>query len=277
MYLEEYRKARQLGQKEAKLCQTRGGSPYLPVLDEILAEETTCGEMDLGLVNVPMELIVGTRSAGRSKALSRSFMPLMEEDSEFAGKWIALCKAHMDEGINDPIKAFEYMHTFYVVEGHKRVSVLRYFGAVNIPAHVTRVLPAKDGSKASNIYYEYVDFYRLSGVNYLWFSAVGRFARLQLAIGKAPEEIWDEDDRRKFYSFYHSFSALYGDKSAKDLAGRMTTGDAMLLYLDMFGYDDVKNYSQSELKAGFLQLHEAFSVKKKALQDLNPLKGLLGR
>ena len=57
----------------------------------------------------------------------------------------------------------------------------------------------------------------------------------------------------------------------------MTTGDAMLLYLDMFGYDDVKNYSQSELKAGFLQLHEAFSVKKKALQDLNPLKGLLGR
>lgn len=276
MYQEEYRKARQMGLKEAKFCQSKGVSPYLPVLDEILAVESTCGEVDLGLVDVPMELIVGTRSAGRSQAMSHSFMPLMAEDSEFAAKWVTLCRAHMEEGISDPIKVYEYMHTFYVVEGHKRVSVLRYFGAVSIPAYVTRVLPARDGSKASNIYYEYVDFYRLSGVNYLWFSAVGRFARLQAAVGKGPEELWTEEDRRKFYSFYHGFTTLYGDKSAKELAGRMTTGDAILLYLDLFEYDQVKNYSQGQLKAGFQQLHKAFSVKK-TLPDLNPLKGLLGR
>lgn len=277
MYVEEYRKARQMGLKESKLCQSRGYSPYLPVLDEILTAEDTCGEVDLGLVDIPMELIVGTRTAGRSQAMSRSFLPLMSEDSEFATKWINLCKAHMEEGISDPIKVYEYMHTFYVVEGNKRVSVLRYFGAVSIPAYVTRILPARDGSKASNIYYEYVDFYRLSGVNYLWFSAVGRFGKLQAAVGKGPEEKWTEEDRRKFYRFYHGFSTLYGDKSAKDLAGRMTIADAMLLYLNMFDYDEVKNYSQTQLKEGFLQLHQAFSVKKKALQDLNPLKGLLGR
>ena len=276
MYLEEYHKARLLGQKEARLIQTRGGSPYLPVLDEILAEETTCGEVQLGLADVPMELIVGTRSAGRSQAFSRSFLPLMAEDSEFASKWMSLCKAHMNEGITDAIKVYEYMHTFYVVEGHKRVSVLRYFGAVSISAEITRVLPAKDGSVASRIYYEYVDFYKLSGVNYLWFSGVGRFSRLQEALGKAPDEVWSEEDRRKFFSFYTRFSALYGDKSARELAGRMTTGDAMLLYLDIFGYDQVKNYTQTELKNGFLQLHEAFSLKK-GLASLNPLKGLLGR
>lgn len=277
MYTEEYHKARQLGLKEAKLCQARGGSPYLPVLDEILAAETTCGEVNLGLVDIPLELIVGTRTAGRSQAFSRSFYPLMAEDSEFAHKWMNLCKAHMEEGITDPIKAYEYMHTFYVVEGNKRVSVLRYFGAVNIPAEVIRILPLKNESKASVIYYEYVDFYRLSGVNYLWFSGVGRFAKLQLAVGKAPDETWTEEDRRKFYSFYHSFSALYGDKSAKELAGRMTTADAMLLFLNMFDYGEVKNYTNAQLKEGFLQLHQAFSVKKKALPDLNPLKGLLGR
>ena len=43
MYLEEYRKARQMALKESKLCQSRGGSPYLPVLDSILAEEQTWG------------------------------------------------------------------------------------------------------------------------------------------------------------------------------------------------------------------------------------------
>ena len=277
MYLEEYRKARQLGQKEAKLCQSRGGSPNLPVLDDILAEEETCGEVDLGLADIPLELIVGTRTAGRSQAFSRSFYPLMEEDSEFAHKWISLCKAHMEEGISDPIKVYEYMHTFYVVEGNKRVSVLRYFGAVNVPAEVIRILPLKNDSKASKIYYEDVDFYRLSGVNYLWFSGVGRFPRLQEAVGKAPDEKWTEDERRKFFTVYTSFSTLYGDKSAKELAGRMTVGDALLLYLDIFGYDTVKQYTQTQMKEGFLQLHQAFSLKKKALQDLNPLKGLLGR
>lgn len=275
MYLEEYRKARQLGLKEAKRSQSRGCSPYLPVLDEILAAETTCGEVDLGLVEIPIELIVGTRSAGRSQAFSHSFLPLMDEESEFAHKWINLCKAHMDAGITDPIKVFEYMHTFYVVEGHKRVSVLRYFGAVSIPAEVTRILPAKDGSKASNIYYEFVEFYRLSRINYLWFSGTGRFARLQEAVGKAPDELWSEEDRRKFYSFYSRFSALYGDKESKELSTRLTVADAMLLYLEFFGYDQVNAFSRAELQDGFLQLHKAFSVKKS--QGLNPLKGLLNR
>ncbi len=276
MYLEEYRKARQAGLKEAKVCQARGGSPYLPVLDEILSQEETCGEVELGLVDVPLELIVGTRSAGRSRALSRSFLPLMEEDSEFAGKWIALCKAHMDEGICDPIKVYEYMHTFYVVEGHKRVSVLRWFGAVSIPAQVTRVLPIRNDSKASRIYYEFVDFYQLSGINYLWFSGVGRFARLQEAVGKAPDQPWTEEERRSFFSFYTRFSALFGDKSAKELSGRLTTADAMLLFLDIFTYDQVKDLTQTQLKTGFSQLREAFSVKK-PLQGLDLLKGLLSR
>ena len=74
-------------------------------------------------------------------------------------------------------------------------------------------------------------------------------------------------------------SYFNGDKSAQDLAGRMTTGDAILLFLDIYGYDQVKNYTQTELKNGFLQLHQAFSVKKGSnpLKELNPLKGLLGR
>lgn len=273
MYQEDYRKARQLGQKEARLTQTRGASPYLPVLDEILSAESTCGETDLGLIEIPVELIVGTRSAGRSQCFSHSFYPLMDEDSEFAHKWIALCKAHLSDGITDPIKVYEYMHIFYVVEGHKRVSVLRYFGAVSISAEVTRILPARDGSRASNIYYEYADFYQLSQINYLWFSGTGRFARLQEAVGKGPEEPWTADERRKFFRFYTQFSALYGDKSAKELSTRLTVADAMLLFLEFFGYDQVKKFSHSELKDGFLQLHKAFSVKKSL--SLNSLKGLL--
>lgn len=49
----------------------------------------------------------------------------------------------------------------------------------------------------------------------------------------------------------------------------------MLLYLEFFGYDQVKTFTQTDLKDGFLQLHKAFSVKKN--QGLKPLKGLLSR
>lgn len=275
MYLLEYQKARQQGLKEAKLCQARGGSPYPAVLDDILREEETCGEVTLELAEIPLELIVGTRSSGRSRAFSRSFHPLMEEDSEFAHKWMALCKAQMDEGIHDPIQAYEYMHTFYVVEGHKRVSVLRHFGAVNIPAEVTRILPVRNDSRASRIYYEYVDFYQLSGVNYLWFSAPGRFPRLQAALGKGPDERWSQDDRRAFFAFYTEFSSLYGDSGAKELSTRLTKADAMLLFLDIFDYAEVQKFTRSQLKDGFAQLRDTFSVKK-TLQ-VNPLKGLLNR
>ncbi len=275
MYLSEYQKARQQGLKEVKLCQSRGGTPYPPVLDEILREEETCGEVRLELTEIPLELIVGTRSAGRSRAFSRSFHPLMEEDSEFAHKWITLCQAQMEEGIHDPIQAYEYMHTFYVVEGHKRVSVLRHFGAVNISAEVTRILPVRNESRASKIYYEYVDFYQLSGVNYLWFSAPGRFPRLQAALGKGPDECWTQDDRRAFFSFYTEFSSLYGDTGAKEMSTRLTKADAILLFLDIFDYEQVRKFTRTQMKEGFAQLRDTFSVKKPL--QVNPLKGLLNR
>ena len=40
-YESEYRKALAMGQKESRLCQAKGGSPYLPVLEEILSAEET--------------------------------------------------------------------------------------------------------------------------------------------------------------------------------------------------------------------------------------------
>ena len=40
-----------------------------------------------------------------------------------------LCRAQQEEGIREPVQAFEFMNRFYVQEGNKRVSVLRYFGA----------------------------------------------------------------------------------------------------------------------------------------------------
>lgn len=70
-------------------------------------------------------------------------MPLIAGESEFGSKWMYLYKAHMEEGIRDPIKVYEYLNWFYVVEGNKRVSVLKYCDAYSISAVVTRLIPKK--------------------------------------------------------------------------------------------------------------------------------------
>ena len=139
---EQYVEAYRAGQKNYKECVLEGRYPYLQILDEILNESMIAGRIDLGVIDVPSDQIVGTKSDGRRTVFAANFMPLLSPDSEFAAKWISLCAAHLsDEGIRDPVRCFEYMGRFYVQEGNKRVSVLKSFGAPSVPGYVTRIIP----------------------------------------------------------------------------------------------------------------------------------------
>ena len=141
MFSEEYEKALKLGKKEYHQRLMAGKRPTLKVLDDILPSRGSYSEVPLGLVQVPIDQIVGTKTDSRSNAFARNFMPILKENTEFARKWSALCQSHVEEGIRNPIKVYEYMNKFYVEEGNKRVSVLKYFGVDVIPGHVTRIIP----------------------------------------------------------------------------------------------------------------------------------------
>jgi len=127
---EDYRNALRAGQKAYRACVARGQSPYLAVLDDILVNVNIVAQEPLGLVDIPSDSIVGTKTSGRHTAFAPNFMPLLGPDTEFATKWSNLCDAHLEEGIHTPIIAYEFLNRFYVVEGNKRVSVLKYYGAV---------------------------------------------------------------------------------------------------------------------------------------------------
>ena len=140
--VDEYNLALKQGQKEYRELVMEGRSPNPAVLDDILPENNTDSVVDVGLVEIPSERIIGTRSAGRITAFTASFRPLLDNKSEFAAKWISLCAAHLGEtGITDPILCYEYLGNFYVQEGNKRVSVLRHFGSPRIPGTVKRIVP----------------------------------------------------------------------------------------------------------------------------------------
>mgnify|MGYP000155200187 FL=1 len=132
--IEDYRSAQRAGQRAYRANVARGQSPYLAVLDDILTDVDIVAQEPLGLVDIPAESIVGTKTAGRHTAFASNFMPLLDDDTEFAVKWSNLCDAHLEEGIHTPIIAFEYLNKFYVQEGNKRVSVLKYYEPSKFPA-----------------------------------------------------------------------------------------------------------------------------------------------
>ena len=232
---QNYREALHLGQKEYRIRVSRGQSPGLPALEDFLPAEKLNDGIDLGIVQVPCELFVGTKSRSRVNAFAANFMPILDEHSEFADKWCRLCTAHLEEGIREPVKAYEYMNRFYVEEGNKRVSVLKYFDAVSIPAHVIRILPERNGEKETELYFEFISFYKLSKVNFLEFSQRGSYAALQREVGKAADESWTEEERRHFVTVCYYFKKAYLTCGGGKLLS--TFGDALLSYIQVYGYN----------------------------------------
>ena len=256
--LEDYKNALKSGQRAYRACVARGQSPYLAVLDDILVNVNIVAQEPLGLVEIPAESIVGTKTSGRHTAFAPNFMPLLEPDTEFAGKWSNLCDAHLDEGIHTPIIAYEFLNKFYVQEGNKRVSVLKYFDAVRIAGTVTRLVPERNDSLENRIYYEFLDFYKLSKVNDVHFSRLGGYAKLQTLVCKASGESWTDDDRLSFSAFYtmfrQQFLALGGDGL------NLTAGDAMLVYLSVYRYADACESTPSQMKQNLEKLWDEVKV-----------------
>lgn len=257
MSILDYEKAYKLGKKEYQQRMSHGEKPTLLVLDDILPSKGSYKEVPLGLVQIPLEQVVGTKTNGRSNAFARNFMPILDMDSEFARKWSDLSTSHVEEGIREPVKAYEYMNQFYVEEGNKRVSVTKFFDGISIPGTVTRLVPKRTEDKENKIYYEFLDFYELSKINYIWFSKEGSFAKLQELVGKAPDETWSEEDCMEFHSIYFRFKKEYEGKKT-DLS--ITAGDAFLTFVEVHGYEDTCSFYGDELKRMINKTWEEFNL-----------------
>ncbi|WP_235899128.1 hypothetical protein [Suipraeoptans intestinalis] len=57
----------------------KGLHPTVEVLDELLPTRGTLSEVPLGLVQIPMDQIVGTKTKSRSSAFAHNFMPILRK------------------------------------------------------------------------------------------------------------------------------------------------------------------------------------------------------
>lgn len=284
MALYDYAGALRRGRRQYQTSVSKGEYPYLPVLDEILSYTDIVSEVNLGIMDIPLERVVGTKTEGRTSAFANNFMPLLSEKSEFGSKWAFLYDCQIAEGIHDPVVAYEFMNQYYVQEGNKRVSVLKYVEAFSIAATVIRLIPKRSDDLDNKLYYEFLDFYQVSFNIDVWFSKEGSYDKLLKAMGKNPGEVWSEDERMIFKSAYGRFSKAFQAFGGDELD--MTCSDAFLIYVELFGYNKVKNRVEKQMQKDLEKLKNELLLNSRgnkialveqpeevdAAGDSNPLK-----
>ena len=233
--LEDYRRARKRAQREFSIDVAAGRYPYPPALDDILKGEGCQGEVPVGTVEIDLSLIAGTRTRGRQNSFSSGFMPLQEPGSEFAIKWSDLIDAQRAEGIREPIAVYEYLQRFYVQEGNKRVSVLRYLGQPTVLARITRAVPMPSDSRAYRVYREFMRFYRVAPVYGIVLTGEGDYERLAAFALEGLDRPWPEDRVRDLRAAYGLFADAFRRRGGEMLD--MTCGNAFLIYLKVYGFE----------------------------------------
>ena len=91
-----------------------------------------------------------------------------------------------------------------------------------------------------------MDFYRVSGINTIYFSREGSFARLCELLGLEGRSQWSRDDRLSFSSAFLRFSKIYEEKGGAKLP--LQPGDGFLLYLGIYGWDGMLKKSMDQLR-----------------------------
>lgn len=243
----QYQNALKQGLKEYRECIGRDVSPHPPVLDDLLQGVAIKAIKYVGEDEIPVERFVGMKSAGRTTAFSPSFLPLLDADSEFGAKWISLCDAHLGHiGIRDALVSYEYLGNFYVQEGNKRLSVLKFNGATRIRTAFYRVLPEESDDPQIKAYYEFLDFYQRSGLYDLHFEQPGDYAKLTAHMGIATDQPWTEEQRRALRSRFFYFKKVFYELGGEYLS--MLPEEALLVWLQVHSFDDLGQFSAVQLK-----------------------------
>ena len=244
---EDYENARKLGEKSYRHEIIRGRYPYLPALEEIMRNRERFREENVGVCEIPIALICGTFTKGRQEAFAKNYMPLLSADTEFALKWINLLEYQENEGIRDPVKAYEFIGRFYISEGNKRVSVLKYLGQPDILADVVRILPPENSeSKEVRIYYEFLKFFRCTSMYGIYFSVEGYYDKLAELFGMNLNSRWPDDAITNLRSEFYTFSRLYSEHVCEH--SLLMFGDAFMIYAETFKHTSLLTDSDDVIR-----------------------------
>lgn len=236
---EQYYASRKKAKRLLQMGARKSVAATLPLLETVLDVKNVDKEVEVGVVTIPISQIVGLASARDRDCYAGDFLPLPSAKSEFAENWTRLYMEHLsDQGLRDPICCYEYFGQFYVIDGKKRVSVLKINGMSTVQATVIRILPAKSDDLKTRCYYEFLQTFEKTRLYQIAFSGTGRADAFLRAIGYDPNHIWSESDRYSFLFTWHSFE--HAVKNALGDSLNITTADAVSVLLQKYTYSGLR-------------------------------------
>lgn len=254
--IDDYSRAWHMGESRYRRDIAFGRYPYLTALDDMVKAGDIVAEHALGVMEIPIDDIAGTKTHGRQESFASNFMPLLPPKTEFSVKWSALYDSAVQEGIRDAILVYEYMGRFYVQEGNKRVSVSRYNGSVSILADVIRLLPQRTEDKTNRIYFEFVEFFKASGIYGIRFSEEGSYQKLCQVRGLSMEKPWTAEQKQNLKADFFRFAECFLRKGGGRLD--ITRGDAFLIYLRIYGAHSLEHSATQEISQNLDKIWHEF-------------------
>ncbi|NLW20630.1 MAG: BMP family ABC transporter substrate-binding protein [Clostridiales bacterium] len=275
----EYLRALRAGQRDYSARTAHGERGNLIALDELTSQSRIVAYMKRPQREISLSRVVGTYTSARANSFAHNFMPLHPENSEFASKWISLCAIHMGEGLRDAVQVYEYLWHYYVIEGNKRVSILKHYGSPTVRADITRVVPQLDERDPDTaVYYAYLNY-----------DKTGFFKNLRLSSQALYEQLSDMEQRFRdtlelpdhlnYNTMYLQFEAAYNHVEPP-----LPLGDAFVEYLKVYSLpvDTTLSQMEEQLTALLPQMQLASRPPSEptlllTLQDKQPAPGLISR
>ena len=238
-FYEQYQKAYALANRNLQRDKKLGLSSTPVVLEDILDKSMIANKIDLGITDIPTNLIMGIAHQTQALTLyTRAFFPTADPDSKYAEHWIGLYHEFVNQGsFGEEIKCVEYLGKFYVIDGLKRVSVARCMESCTISAHVIRIMPVKNDTTEILQYFDFLRQYQMTHLYQLQFTQKGYFNKLQEAMQKQNTCVWDETDRISFLQYWPKIETAF-EKSYGDYL-KITAADALVVLMKRYTYSQI--------------------------------------
>ena len=105
-------------------------------LDQVLEAARLEGQADRGVREIPLDRIVGSAGTAKTRDFDPAFLPISRR---LRDRWARVYTAMVEGGEIPPIDVYQVGDSYYVIDGHHRVSVARSLGRDTIAARVTEV------------------------------------------------------------------------------------------------------------------------------------------
>lgn len=132
--IQDFHDARQRAALQNVLARLTGQSTALLSYEDVYRKLRASGSAERGRQEIPLDAIIG--SVGRYTDFTRTFLPRQETD---ARRWAGVMTAAAVATGLPPIQVYQIGETYFVIDGHHRVSVARALGATHIEAEVIEV------------------------------------------------------------------------------------------------------------------------------------------